>query len=169
MYAQISHVVARLMAGLPKRPGTAPRICSGILAAFLSISPVPVIAQDAVSTPAAMVTAAEPDLASVMLLLLGIGGVDYSVPEADLRQWLGDREFTPYPAFADALLIVLDGKQLRQPVYLDVIVFKYEQAAGASSPRDISEVDFGLLRAAIVEAYNERYGETVGDFESLLQ
>jgi hypothetical protein len=123
------------------------------------VSPLPVRAQDA----------AEPDVASVMVLLLGMGGIDYSVPEADLKQWLGDREFTPYPAFAEALLIVLDGKRLIQPVYLDVIVFKYEQAANGASPRDISEVDFGLLRDAVVQAYNERYGETVEDFDSLLQ
>jgi hypothetical protein len=129
----------------------------------------PLVAEDAGSEPTVMGAAAEPDIASVMVLLLGMAGVDYSVPEADLKQWLGDREFTPYPTLAEALLIVLDGKRLIQPVYLDVIVFKYEQAAAIPSPRDISEVDFMVLRAAVVEAYNERYGETVGDFDSLLQ
>jgi hypothetical protein len=142
---------------------------SAIVAAFLSMNPVPVIAQDGAPTPTASVAASEPDLASVMLLLLGRAGVDYSVPEADLKQWLSDRQFTPYPALADALLILLDGKQLKQPVYLDVIVWNYEHAPGASSPRDISEVDFALLRAAVVQGYNERHGETVEDFQSLLQ
>jgi hypothetical protein len=169
MYAHTIHVVARLITRLPKRPETALRICSAILAAVLSMSPVPAIAQDAVPKPAAIVAASQPDLASVMLLFLGQAGVDYSVPEADLRQWLSDRQNTPYPALADALLILLDGKHLKQPVYLDVIVWNYEHAPGASSPRDISEVDFDLLRAAVVQAYNERYDETVEDFQSLLQ
>jgi hypothetical protein len=144
-------------------------IGSGIIAAVLSINPVMVMAQDAAPRPSEFVYAAEPDLAVVMMLLLGRAGVDYSVPKADLKQWLADRESTPYPALADALLLILGGKQLKQPVYLDVIVWNYEHAPGASSPRDVSEVNFALLRSAVVQGYNERYGENVGDVESLLQ
>jgi hypothetical protein len=127
------------------------------------------MAQDAVPKPTEIVVAAGPDLASVMLLLLGRAGVDYSVPQGDLKQWLADRRFTPYPALADALLLILAGKQLKRPVYLDVIVWNYEHAPGASSPRDVSEVDFAVLRAAVVQGYNERYGETARDVQSLLQ
>jgi hypothetical protein len=157
------------MADLPERSKTALLIGSGIIAAVLSFSPVTVMAQDAPPRPSEFVLAAEPDLASVMLLLLGRAGVDYSVPKEDLKQWLTDRESTPYPALADALLLMFAGKQLKQPVYIDVIVWNYEHALGASSPRDVSEVDFALLRSAVVQGYNERYGENAGDVESLLQ
>jgi hypothetical protein len=93
-------------------------------------------------------------------------GADFSVAEADMRQWLGNPA-TPYPAIADALLQLLNGKRLRQPVYLDVIVWNYEHAPGASSPRSVDEVDLRRLRAAVVEGYNTRYGEAVTDFQRL--
>jgi len=108
-------------------------------------------------------------LASATLLALLKVGIDFSVEEAELRQWLNNREFTPYPALAEALLELLEGKRLRQPVYIDVIRFKYEDVLGASSPRSVADVDFALLRAAVLESYNERYGEAVSDFQSLVR
>ena len=103
-----------------------------------------------------------------LLALLKVG-IDFSVPVADLRQWLNNPSFTPYPALAEALLILLEGRRLRQPVHIDVIRAKYEDAPGVSSPRSVADVDFARLRAAVVESYNERYGETVTDFQSLVQ
>jgi Metallo-peptidase family M12B Reprolysin-like len=102
------------------------------------------------------------------LLALRTAGIDFSVPEADLRQWLNN-SFTAYPALADALLKLLEDKHLRQPVYLDVIVWNYEHAPGASSPRSVADIDFALLKAAVVEGYNERYGEAVSDFQRLVR
>jgi hypothetical protein len=58
---------------------------------------------------------------------LGKVGIDFSVLETDLRQWLGNN-FTPYPALAEALLHLLEGTRLRKPVYLDVIVWNYEHS-----------------------------------------
>jgi hypothetical protein len=95
-------------------------------------------------------------------------GIEFSVPEADLRQWLNNREFTPYPALAEALLKLLEGKRLRKPVYLDVIRFKYEDVLGASSPRSVEDVDFDKLKEAVRRAYNERHGEAVRDFQTLV-
>src|SRR5260221_8191302 len=99
-----------------------------------------------------------PDEPVDTLAALGRVGIDFSVPEADLRQWLGNR-FTPYPALAAALLRLLDGVHLRQPVYIDVIAWNYEHGPGASSPPEIAQVDVMRLKAAVVEGYNTRYGE----------
>ncbi|MGH8604397.1 MAG: hypothetical protein ACREXR_16945, partial [Gammaproteobacteria bacterium] len=102
------------------------------------------------------------------LLALRNVGIDFSVPEADLRQWLNNPSFTPYPALAAVLLNLLEGKRLRQPVFIDVIRAKYEDVLGASSPRSVADVDFALLRAAVLEGHIERYGEAVTDFEGLV-
>jgi hypothetical protein len=105
---------------------------------------------------------------SDMLLALRSAGIDFSVPEAELRQWLDDRS-TPYPAIAGALLKLLEGQRLRRPVYLDVIVWNYEHAPGGSSRRRVGDIDLARLRAAVVEGYNTRYGEGTTDFQKLVR
>ncbi|MGH9985765.1 MAG: hypothetical protein ACRD8W_17615 [Nitrososphaeraceae archaeon] len=95
-------------------------------------------------------------------------GIDFSVPEMDLLDWLNDPINTPYPAISEALLKLLGDKHLRKPVFLDVIVFKYEDTPGVESPRKLEDVDLAVLRTAVVDSYNERYGESVTDFQSLL-
>ena len=95
-------------------------------------------------------------------------GIDFSVPEKDLLDWLNNPEFTPYPAISETLLKELGNKHLRKPVFLDVIVFKYEETPGVSSPRKLTDVDLNILRKAVVDSYNERYGESVTGFQSLL-
>lgn len=95
-------------------------------------------------------------------------GIDFSVPEDDLLGWLNDPGFTPYPAISQAMLNLLGNKRLRKPVHLDVIVFNYEETAGVTSPRKLEDVDFAVLRKAVLEGYNERHGEGVTDFQSLL-
>lgn len=100
---------------------------------------------------------------------LRLAGIDFSVPEAELRDWLGKPSVTPYPATAGALIKLLGGKRLRRPVFLDVIVFNYEHAPGVASPRKMADVDMALLARAVVEGHNKRYGETVRDLQSLLQ
>jgi hypothetical protein len=114
------------------------------------------------------VNAAGQDLAFARLLNLAKVGIDFSVPEADLREWLNNPEFTPYPAMSEALLKLLQGRSLRQPVFVDVIVFNYEETPGVASPRKLADVNFALLRKAILEGYNVRYGETISDFQSLV-
>lgn len=103
-----------------------------------------------------------------MLDRLAAAGVDFSVLESDITEWLNNPEFTPYPALAEALLRLLEGKMLRRPVFMDVIVFNYEHSPGGPSPRRVEDVDVGVLTAAVVEGSNERYGETVSDLAELL-
>ncbi|QRG06173.1 hypothetical protein EZH22_24850 [Xanthobacter dioxanivorans] len=100
------------------------------------------------------------------LSALSAGGIDFSVAPEQMRDWLGNG-LTPYPAVADALVALLGGKKLRQPVELDVIVGFYESRA--RSPRAVAEVDPEQLKAAVVSAYRERHGASPTDFQSLLQ
>lgn len=95
-------------------------------------------------------------------------GVDFSVSREELEEWLGDAENTPYPAIALALLRRLDGASLAQAVYIDVIVYNYEHAAGRQSPRRAEEVRIEVLEPAVVEGYNNRYGTEVAGFDDIL-
>jgi hypothetical protein len=113
--------------------------------------------------------AAGQDPAFTSLLALSKVGIDFSVPEKYLREWLNTPEFTPYPAMAASLLKLLKDKSLRQPVFLDVIVFNYEHTPGVTSPRKVTDVNLELLKAAVLDGHNTRYGETVSDFQSLIQ
>lgn len=106
--------------------------------------------------------------AEVLPLLLD-AGIDFSVSKSDIVDFLDNSEFTPYPAIADALLKLTRVRPLRCPVFLDVIVFNYEHSPGEPSPRRAADVDFTLLRSAVVEGYNNRYGRSFRDFESLLR
>jgi hypothetical protein len=110
--------------------------------------------------------AGKPAHSTVNTLKLRNVGIDFSVPEADLAKWLSNSD-TPYPAISAALLDLLEGKRLRQPVYLDVIVWNYEHGPGASSPRIVADVNVDRLRAAVIGSYNERYGEAIRDFRAL--
>jgi hypothetical protein len=96
--------------------------------------------------------------------LAGIG-VDFSVPESDLRQWLVN-SYTPYPAIAEAVLRM--GHQLNAPVYLDVVVWNYEHTPGVDSPRQLVDVRSDVLKTAIVSGSNTRYGTHVTTFDQLL-
>jgi DNA-binding SARP family transcriptional activator len=97
---------------------------------------------------------------------LGRAGVDFSVPERDLRSWLANPLYTPYPAISEVIL--RQGWRFTAPVHIDVIVWNYEDTPGAASPREVADVDTELLKAAIVEASNGRHGTQVTDFEQLL-
>ncbi|MEU1428171.1 hypothetical protein ABZ412_13955 [Nocardia sp. NPDC005746] len=114
------------------------------------------------------ITSSQVQPVPTLLDRLGADGIDFSVPEAELTDWLDDPEFTPYPAMAEALLKLLDGNRLRRPVFLDVIVFNYENSPGNPSPRRVEDVDMRVLKAAVVDGSNTRYGEAGSDFGELL-
>ncbi|MFG1932658.1 hypothetical protein ACGFK1_18745 [Mycobacterium sp. NPDC048908] len=107
--------------------------------------------------------------AEALLDALTAVGIDFSVARDDLLEWLGNPEFTEYPAFATALLRLLRGHALRQPVFIDVIVGFYEQSPGNPSPRRAEDVDTELLKQAILDGFNERYDQQVTDFTALLK
>jgi hypothetical protein len=94
-------------------------------------------------------------------------GVDTRLPKSVIVDYLNN-EYTPYPPLGAALLQVLRDRGLRRPVEFEVIVGFYEHSPGNSSPRRLEDVNFTLLEASVVNAFNERYGQEVTDFESLL-
>lgn len=57
---------------------------------------------------------------------------------------------------------------LRFPVYLDVIVWNYENTAGLETPWHSKDVDVQSLQAAILASSNKRYGTQTTEFEELL-
>ncbi|MFD3658747.1 hypothetical protein [Streptomyces sp. NPDC058620] len=97
---------------------------------------------------------------------LGKMGVDFSVPESDLRQWLTN-PFTPYSAITQSLLLL--RRDLKAPVFLDVIVWNYEHTPGVAPPRIAADVNLDVLKRAIVEGSNVRHGTQVAEFEQLLK
>lgn len=107
---------------------------------------------------------ADPD--SVISALTAVG-VDFSIDRASLVDFLGN-EFTSYPAIAAALLRLLTPPGLRRPVFIDVIDFNYEASPGNPSPRRVEDVDFAILEKAVLDGFNNRYGEQNGDFQQLL-
>ncbi|MDF0682198.1 MAG: hypothetical protein P0116_14660, partial [Candidatus Nitrosocosmicus sp.] len=93
--------------------------------------------------------------------------IDFSVKKEDLAGWLNN-PFTPYPAISEALFKILGNKRLRQPVFIDVIVFNYEHTPGVTKPIKSENVNFDILKKAIIDGYNNRYGESVTDIQSLI-
>jgi hypothetical protein len=113
--------------------------------------------------------AANEELAEALkevILALGRMGVDFSIPESRLREFLTN-PFTPYSAITQALLLL--RRKLEAPVFIDVIVFNYEHTPGVVSPRMAADVNLGVLKAAILEGSNERHGTQVTEFEQLLK
>nr|MDT0661433.1 hypothetical protein [Micromonospora sp. DSM 115978] len=108
-----------------------------------------------------------PFLAPAVIRALDGIGVDFSVPEADLRDWLANPDYTPYPALAQTLL--RSGWRLKAPVHLDVIWWNYQQTPGVADPRQVADVRPAVLRAAILQGYNARHGENVMEFDQLLR
>lgn len=95
-------------------------------------------------------------------------GIDFSVPESDLKDWLGNPDFTPYPAISQSLLTLLAGHRIKRSVFIDVIVFDYEHTHGVASPRKVADVKPDVLRKSVLQGYNERYGASEQNFQGLL-
>lgn len=51
---------------------------------------------------------------------------------------------------------------------LENIVFNYEIIPGVQSPRDSSEVNISLLKAALLKSYRRRYGDDINDFDEII-
>lgn len=88
--------------------------------------------------------------------------------DAKLADYLANSTFTPYAAIAQALLDAIGTQQLRQPVAIDSIVWEYGVLAGTPPPNRVELVDVTVLEKAVVEEFDNRYGERFDDFGSLL-
>ncbi|MEV0330882.1 hypothetical protein AB0H63_31165 [Micromonospora echinospora] len=94
-------------------------------------------------------------------------GVDFGVPEADLRDRLIPPDCTSYFALAHAL--IQSGWRLNAPVNLDVIWWNYTRTPDVAAPRHVAEVRPDVLKAAILQGYNARHGTRVEEFEQILK
>ena len=103
----------------------------------------------------------------LLATLAGLG-IDYSIPEATLRDYLKNSTYTPYPAIAQVLVALLQPRPLRQPVYIDVIVGYYEHTPGVRSPRKVGDVDVAGAEA-FLDGYNERHQPPGHKFEDILR
>ncbi|WP_125776837.1 hypothetical protein [Antribacter gilvus] len=109
----------------------------------------------------------QPLLVEDSLRALAGVGVRFSVPEVELRDWLANPEFTPYPAISRVLLATLVGHRLKQDIDLDVVVFFYENSPGKPSPRRAEDVDVDVLEVAVLDSYNSRYGTSEGELSAI--
>ena len=105
-----------------------------------------------------------------LIRTLAAAGIDTTLPRGndELREYLANPEYTPYPAIAQALLNAIGTQKLRQPVAIDSIEFSYEVLAGAPPPNRADLINVDVLKKAVVLEYNSRYGGEVADFQSLL-
>jgi hypothetical protein len=115
------------------------------------------------STSRAAATVGSTDTDIVIQQLADVG-VDYTVPRGQMVRWLTNAH-TPYPSLAEALVDLLGDAGLQRPVAIDGIAWNYEELA--PRPRRLEEVDVDKLKAAVLDSFNERYGQQVTDFESL--
>jgi hypothetical protein len=106
-----------------------------------------------------------PQLISGVIKGLALIGVGFSVPEREIRDWLANPLFTPYPALAQALL--LSRRRLNKPIFIDVISAKYESQPGATPIDSFADVQIDTLEAALVAAWNENFGDQVADVGSI--
>jgi hypothetical protein len=60
---------------------------------------------------------------------------------------------------------------VRRPVDIFAVVWNYENAPNnpVPEPRRAEDVDLEVLKAAVLENFNNRYGEEAPDFESVLK
>jgi hypothetical protein len=145
-------------------------IVVAVLVNVLPSEPAP----GAVSPPPPTPTSSRPATATTFdawISTLGLHGVDYSQPKSVLVMYLSNPEYTSYPTLADALLQLLADHVLLRPVDIFTAVYNYENAPGNPSPapRRVEDVDFDVLKEAVLDSFNERYGQHVTDFESLLK
>jgi hypothetical protein len=137
-----------------------------VLVNVFSSEPNPSVAPPPTSsTSRTAATVGSTDTDTVIQQLADVG-VDYTVPRGQMVRWLNNAH-TPYPSLAEALVDLLGAAGLQRPVAIDVIAWNYEEKA--PRPRRLEEVDFDILKAAVLSSFNERYGQQVTDFESLLK
>ncbi|TIT07543.1 MAG: OmpA family protein, partial [Mesorhizobium sp.] len=115
---------------------------------------VNVVVATALAQPAAEACSADPALT---ITALGDAGVEAGPRRTDIEGWLRDCQSTSYPAVVQALLFVLRDTRLTRPVFLDDVVFNYEEGQ-ENPPHEMGEVDFGRLRKAVLQAFNSRHG-----------
>jgi hypothetical protein len=109
------------------------------------------------------------NLGAALQFALGRIGVEFDLAGEDIREWIHGPRFRPSLAISEALLDLLGGRTLRQPVDLEGIINSYEGPPGVRSPHESGEVLYDVLKAALLERHNRRYADDVREFDTLLR
>lgn len=165
LVASVSHPVYAWDFGLGRAPrGDTPSLFHNIQASSGESGSIGASNQPGtVLTPAAIPSLGTDDI----LVRLKAMNISYSVQEADLREWLANPDYTPYPAIAWGLIDLLQGKRLMNAVDLDVIVFNYERVSGTNTPRKIEDIDQATMIGAVLKGFNSRYGARATDISEI--
>lgn len=158
--AQIAAFIVALSALITQLPGFTKTVSDTYCSIFSCSEPQP---QPQAETSSATVVPGQPSDPEDTLDALEAAGIS---PGAAEPEWFKN-EYTAYPFIADALLTLVRGKRLSQPLDIDMIVWSYEQ--GGDSPRRTADVDLARLKAAALTAHKESYGRSVAAFEDLIQ
>jgi hypothetical protein len=106
--------------------------------------------------------------ADLLLQRLDVAGLDYSVTKSEIMDWLNN-SYSKYIQFGEGLLTLLEGRHLRQPVYIDVAFGEYEQAGGqVQLEAPTGALDSAKAKKALLRAYNERYGTSESTLDTVL-
>jgi hypothetical protein len=119
--------------------------------------------------PALSVFALQLNLPRMRLAELQGAGIDFSVREDEILDWLGN-EFSGYIQFSEGLVALFEGRRLKRPVFIDVVFFEYEQAGGVVAlDAPAGALDAVKAQTALLRAHNVRYGEAATDWAGLLE
>ena len=103
-----------------------------------------------------------------LLNRLGTVGLDYSVSQSEILGWLANSD-AMYAQFGEGLIGLLDKRRPKQPVHIDVAYWYYEEAGGqVDEAATDGALDPDLASAALVSAYNNRYGTSAVSLEAIL-
>jgi hypothetical protein len=111
-----------------------------------------------------------PEMSAAVDLLtrLGKAGLDHSVSQSEILGWLANPS-AMYAQFGEGLIELLDARRPRHPVHIDVAFWFYEDAGGrVDKIAPDGALDPGLASAALVRAYNSRYGTSAASLDAIL-
>lgn len=102
-----------------------------------------------------------------LLQALEEANIDFSVPR--MRNELGNR-YSSYPQFATGCLGVLGKRRFKNRVDFLVMISDYQDLEGKVDPDSgDGNLDEGILKKAMLKAYNVRNGSDASQFESIVE
>ncbi|MER2509104.1 MAG: hypothetical protein ABTQ27_10130 [Amaricoccus sp.] len=106
-------------------------------------------------------------LVEVFMATMAAVGIDFTAPPTSLGAWLIRPAQYSHGAIVEALVGLADGRTFYRKVSLDTIVKRYEATPGVTRPAGRGAVDPGVLAAATIAAFADRYASVpvgaVGD------
>ena len=107
---------------------------------------------------------------SVEKVAQDLQAVNISFSARELRNQLNN-SYSQYPQFANGCLKLLENRRLKQELFFDMIFWNYTQELGGKPNPNSPDgnLDAGILKAAMVTAYNGRYSNKASSFEDIVE